>query len=112
MDTEHARTLLANERAEVEAMLREITGSGDQDRDAEQEVGDSSDTADALESEGVDNAVEASLRTRLEAVERAEKRLADGSFGLSVRSGKPIPDERLEVAPTAELTVEEASSEQ
>jgi DnaK suppressor protein len=112
MDTEHARTLLANERAEVEAMLREITGSGAQDREAEQDVGDSSDTADALESEGVDNAVEASLRTRLEAVERAEKRLAEGTFGLSVRSGKPIPDERLEVAPTAELTVEEASSEQ
>jgi DnaK suppressor protein len=112
MDTEHARTLLANERAEVEAMLREITGSGDQDREAEQDVGDSGDTADALESEGVDNAVEASLRTRLEAVERAEKRLAEGTFGLSVRSGKPIPDERLEVAPTAELTIEEASSEQ
>ena len=50
--------------------------------------------------------------TRLQAVERAEQRLADGTFGLSVRSGKPIPDERLEVAPTAELTVEEASSEQ
>ncbi len=112
MDAEHARTLLEGERAEVEAMLREITGAGDQDREAEQEVGDSSDTADALESEGVDNAVESSLRTRLEDIERAEKRLADGTFGLSVRSGTPIPDERLEVAPTAELTVEEASSEQ
>jgi DnaK suppressor protein len=112
MDAQRARTLLENERAEVEAMLREITGSGEQDREAEQDVGDSGDTADALESEGVDNAVEASLRTRLQAVERAEKRLADGTFGISVRSGKPIPDERLEVAPTAELTVEEASSGQ
>jgi DnaK suppressor protein len=111
MDTEHARTLLQGERAEVEAMLREIGGSGQQNREAEQEVGDSSDTADALESEGVDNAVESSLRTRLQAIERAEQRLADGTFGLSVRSGKPIPDERLEVAPTAELTVEEASSD-
>jgi DnaK suppressor protein len=112
MDAERARTLLANERAEVEALLREITGSGDEDREAEQEVGDYADTSDALESEGVDNAVESSLRQRLEDVERAEQRLAEGTFGLSVRSGQPIPDERLEVAPTAELTVEEAASEQ
>ena len=112
MDAERARTLLEGERSEVEALLREITGSGDEDREAEQEVGDYADTGDALESEGVDNAVEASLRARLQAVERAEQRLADGTFGLSVRSGNPIPDERLEVAPTAELTVEEAASEQ
>lgn len=109
MDTERARELLAEERAEVESMLRETRGSGGQDREAEQDLGDSSDTADALESEGVDDAVEASLKERLAAVERAEKRLADGTFGLSVRSGQPIPDARLEVAPTAELTVEEAS---
>jgi RNA polymerase-binding transcription factor DksA len=30
-----------------------------------------------------------------------------GIYGLSVQSGQPIPDERLEVVPTAELTVEE-----
>ena len=79
MDAERARTLLESERAEVEAMLREITGSGEQDREAEQDVGDSSDTADALESEGVDNAVESSLRARLQAIERA------GSTDLAVR---------------------------
>ena len=50
----------------------------------------------------------AGLRERLAAIERAEKRLADGTYGLSVRSGEPIPDERLEVMPTAELTVAEA----
>jgi RNA polymerase-binding transcription factor len=109
MDAERARRLLETERAEVEELLREITGSGGEDREAGQELGDSGDTADALESEGVDNAVESSLRERLAAVERAEQRLADGTYGLSVQSGEPIPDERLEVAPTAELTVEEAS---
>lgn len=108
MDTDRARTLLAAERAELEALLADATSSGGQDREAEQELGDSSDTADALESEGVDSAVEASLRERLAAVERAEQRLADGTYGLSVRTGKPIPDERLEVAPTAELNVDEA----
>lgn len=47
------------------------------------------------------------LRQQLEAVERAEARLAGGTYGLSVESGKPIPDARLEAVPTAERTVEE-----
>ncbi len=47
------------------------------------------------------------LKDRLAALERAEARLAEGTYGLSVRSGEPIPDGRLEVNPTAELTVAE-----
>jgi len=47
------------------------------------------------------------LRRELEAVERAEARLADGTYGLSVESGEPIPDGRLEARPTAERTIEE-----
>ena len=111
MDDDRARTLLKAERAEVEAMLTEITKSGSEDRENEQDTGDSVDTAQPLESEGVDDAVEASLRTRLEAIERAEQRLADGTYGVSVRSGEPIPDDRLEASPTAELTIEEASAD-
>lgn len=109
MDADRARTLLEAERAEVEAMLAEIVKAGSQDRENENAIGDSGDHAQPLESEGVDDAVEASLRTRLEDIERAEKRLAEGTFGFSVLSGDPIPDERLEVAPTAELTVEESA---
>ena len=37
----------------------------------------------------------------------AEQRLAGGTYGLTVESGRPIPDERLEVFPAAERTVEE-----
>jgi DnaK suppressor protein len=47
------------------------------------------------------------LQVQLAAVGRAEERLAAGTYGLSVESGEPIPDERLEVFPMAELTVEE-----
>jgi DnaK suppressor protein len=32
---------------------------------------------------------------------------ADGTYGVSIESGRPIPDERLEAIPTAERTVEE-----
>lgn len=109
MDATRARELLKAERTEVQEMLTEITSAGQQDRIAERETGDSVDTAQPLASEGVDDAVEAQLRRRLDALDRAEKRLAEGTYGLSVRCGTPIPDERLEVEPTAELTVEEAS---
>ena len=43
----------------------------------------------------------------LAALERAEARLAAGTYGLSVESGERIPDARLELLPTAERTVEE-----
>jgi DnaK suppressor protein len=43
----------------------------------------------------------------LAALERAEARLEAGTYGLSIESGKPIPDGRLEALPTAERTVEE-----
>jgi hypothetical protein len=36
--------------------------------------------------------------------------LTAGSYGRSVRSGQPIPDERLAADPLAELTVEEAAA--
>ena len=39
--------------------------------------------------------------------DRAEARLAAGTYGISVISGEPIPDARLEARPTAEMTVEE-----
>jgi DnaK suppressor protein len=38
-------------------------------------------------------------------------RLQDGTYGLSVRSGAPIPEARLEARPTAELTVEEQQAQ-
>jgi RNA polymerase-binding transcription factor len=47
------------------------------------------------------------LQSDLAALERAEDRLKAGTYGVSIESGKPIPDGRLEALPTAERTVEE-----
>ena len=55
----------------------------------------------------LDEGLAEDLRDRLAALDRAEQRLATGTYGLSVDSGNPIPDERLEAFPTAERTVEE-----
>ncbi|MGH8959829.1 MAG: TraR/DksA family transcriptional regulator [Jatrophihabitantaceae bacterium] len=109
MDENRARQLLQGQREEVQRLLGDASVAGEQDRAAEQETGDSADPGPALAAEGVDDAVAAGLRERLAAIDRAEKRLADGTYGLSIRSGDPIPDERLEFDPAAELTVEEAA---
>jgi DnaK suppressor protein len=104
MDSERARELLAAERRRIEQALARLAR---EDRgDAEDDL-DEGDQATDLYQEELDDSREQDLREQLAAVERAEQRLADGSYGLSVESGEPIPDERLEAVPTAELTVEE-----
>jgi DnaK suppressor protein len=109
MDMAQARDLLRAERARVEDLLSRSDPALRSDRDAANEPGDWADPAVALTAEGVDQAVVDSLRDRLAAIERAERRLEEGTYGTSIRSGVPIPDERLEADPAAELTVEEAS---
>lgn len=111
MDNERARTLLDAERQRLEALIAGTDDDARSDRDQEDAPGDMSDPAERLTAEGTDDAVAAGLRSRLEAVGRAEQRLAAGTFGTSVRSGEPIPDERLEADPAAELTVNEAAEE-
>ena len=104
----HARDNVARERARIEALLTGLDG----DRRAAgslrgQQTGELEEGASGLETESVDVALAANLRGELAAVERAEERIADGSYGRSVQSGTAIPDERLEVEPLAERTVEE-----
>ena len=55
----------------------------------------------------LDEGLSDDLRVELEAVERAEQRLAARTYGLSIESGEAIPDERLEAVPTAERTAAE-----
>ena len=72
---------------------------------ARSEPGDR-DSEDLYQSE-FDAGLAEDLAQQLAALERAETRLAAGIYGKSTESGEPIPDERLEALPTAELTVEE-----
>lgn len=111
MKNERARELLGAERRRVEQLLADVNLEGQDDRAVENDTGDIADPAERLTAEGLDNAVAEQLRNRLAAIERAEERLAAGTYGRSVRSGVPIPDERLEADPAAELTVEEAGQE-
>lgn len=108
MDESRARALIQAERTRVQALLKNVTDAGASDRTAaDQEVGDYADPAERLTAEEGDDAVAAQLRSRLAALDRAELRLENGTYGRSVRSGEVIPDDRLEADPAAELTVEE-----
>ena len=114
MDQDRARSLLVAERDEVQSLLKDTEAEGLQAREAEveSEAEDNADAALALTEEGQGDAVAESLRNRLDAIERALARLDNGTYGRSVRSGKPIPDERLEADPAAELTIEEARADE
>jgi len=104
MDAERARQLLQAERQRIERALGRF-GPVDDGEPADEF--DPANQASNLYQDEFDEGLENDLREQLTAVERAEQRLAAGTYGLSVSSGKPIPDERLEAVPTAELTVDE-----
>jgi len=109
MDPNRARALLDEERVR----LQELAGTVQHDRRDERSPDPPhwSDGAAPEVDHETDEAVAELLRTRQEALARAEARLAAGTYGRSVRSGVPIPDERLEVEPLAELTVDEAAAD-
>ncbi len=105
MDPERAQELLAAERERIEREIAALEREGPEEGDARREAGDYG--SEGLYQDEFDAGRAQDLKDRLDAVERAEARLADGTYGRSVRSGEPIPDERLEANPTAELTVSE-----
>jgi DnaK suppressor protein len=108
MDLERARELLADEREEIERQIAALEREGPEEGDRRLEPGDMD--SEALYQDEFDAGRAQDLRARLDAVERAEARLEAGTYGLSVKSGERIPDERLEAFPIAELTVEEQES--
>jgi DnaK suppressor protein len=105
MDSERARELLSAERSRIERALAVFRTDGPLEGDDRVEPGDEG-SEDLYQDEfNADRADD--LHAELRAVERAEARLAAGTYGLSVESGEPIPDARLEAVPTAERTIEE-----
>jgi DnaK suppressor protein len=104
VDDARAADLLGKARVDAEAALSRLRGEQGTPDDGQT---DPSSDADGLVETGTDEALEELLVRRLEAIGRAEGRLAEGAFGRSIQSGEPIPDGRLEIEPWAELTLEE-----
>jgi len=104
VDEARARELLQAERERIERALARL---GPHDDGELSDESDPANVASDLYQDEFDASLAEDLREQLAAVERAEQRLAGGTYGLSVESGEPIPDERLELLPAAELTAEE-----
>jgi DnaK suppressor protein len=105
MDADRARELLARERSRVEQALASLQSEGPLEASDRREPGDLD--SENLYQDELDAGRAQGLHAELAAVKRAEARLAAGTYGLSVESGQPIPDGRLEAVPTAERTLEE-----
>ena len=105
MDHEHARQLLARERERIELALANLGLDDPEAVAAQDEPGD--EGSETLYQAEFDAGLAQDLAGQLAAVERAEARLAAVTYGLSIESGEPIPDDRLEALPTAERTLDE-----
>ncbi len=106
MDEARARKLLALARERVEKQIEDLAPDADPtaNPDLDQHLADyGTELFEKERDEGLADA----LREELEAIRRAEERLAEGTYGISVESGQPIPDARLEAIPWAERTVKE-----
>jgi DnaK suppressor protein len=105
MDPKRATERLQAERSRIEQALAEFGPPEDDElSDLDQHMAD--DATELFEEER-DAGLAEKLREQLAAIERAEERLMSGTYGLSVETGEPIPDDRLEAVPWAERTVEE-----
>jgi DnaK suppressor protein len=102
VDPERARQRLSEERTRVEQALASLG-----EEPASDEPGNFADGGAELEQAGRDEALREELNEILAAIERAERRLAKGTYGISIASGEPIPDARLEAVPWAERRVDE-----
>jgi DnaK suppressor protein len=110
MDEQRARALLEEERRRLERLRASVAADRDRVTGVREGAEDEVDEATRRVGEETDEAVARQLGNRLRALERAEARLAAGTYGRSVLSGRPIPEERLEAFPLAELTVDEEAA--
>jgi DnaK suppressor protein len=101
LDFEHFRQLLEAER---ERLLKEIDAVAADTQALDASASEAEDRGDISEIDA-DNAIDQKLledlQAQLEEVKAALKRIAEGTYGICEKTGKPIPVERLEAYPAA-----------
>jgi DnaK suppressor protein len=108
---------IAQQRKRLLALQQELLGSEQNtvadERTAEEQHGDEAeefeDEAQAMAQNEVNQALHDVNDQRIGDIERALRKIDEGTYGLSDASGEPIPKARLEAAPEAILTVDEQS---
>jgi DnaK suppressor protein len=106
-ELERFRQRLEQERADLQQQIAGLrTEFGEVAADTD-EPADEGDTAQEIISMQENQTQIDVLRTTLAQIDKALARIADGTYGLSEVSGKPIPIERLEALPYATTLVGE-----
>ncbi len=106
MEPGRARELLTRERERIEGELRALRADRGDGELAGVDQHNADAGSDLFENERDQSVIER-LERELEAIARAEQRVEDGTYGISVESGEPIPDGRLEAVPWTERTADE-----
>ena len=109
---------VARQRERLEALREQLRGadraSAAQDRSFHEAHGDEArefeDDAQDMAQREIYQARHDVDERRLSDIDRALQKIAEGTYGLSDASGKPIPKARLDANPEAILTVEEERS--
>jgi DnaK suppressor protein len=110
---------IEQQRRRLEALRDQLRGRGNRSVAEERasgeqqfaQAGDAVDKAEPDVEREVGHALRDANERHLREVERALQKIAEGSYGISDRSGAPIPKARLVATPEALVTVEEAEEE-
>jgi DnaK suppressor protein len=101
-----ARAQLEAERASLRRQLVELLGSGEGDEPAFDEG--FADSSQVAAEQGEVRALAANLQSLLADVERALKKLDEGTYGSCEVCGQPIAPARLEAMPATRYCVQHA----
>ncbi len=108
IDTDRYRRLLLEERERVTGALAEIEqeqeGEGGEEGSAETHLGDAASETFELE---LDVTLTDNSRSVLGQIDSALERIDQGNYGTCRICGKPIPEERLEALPYADLCIDD-----
>jgi len=107
----HFRSLLERERAEIQSRLAARSRELEETLPREEDIRDEGDEAKIVTDLEPVIAESELDRDTLEKIERALRRIEEGTYGVSEVSGKPIPLERLEAVPWATTLVDEQPPE-
>ena len=110
-DLRHFRERLESEWEVIKVRMAERSRDSRETVREDSGVGDSGDASTRLNDLDVEADEDALDRVTLTQIERALRRIDDGTYGVSEFSGKPIPKARLEAVPYAATLVDEPSPE-
>ena len=108
-DLRKFRQQLESERTAIQHRMVDRRRDSQETVRGESGVGDSADNSVRLNDLDVEADEDAVDRVTLEQVEKALRRIDDGTYGVSEVSGKPIPKARLVAVPYASTLVDDAS---